>query len=588
MPTIFSEKKQPKKNNKLYDFLFSPINQKQNQEVKLGLSVTLIFILICSVIAYYDVLTGQYRGEIFNDDLRIYFWLDQFLDPDLFPNDPIADYFKSVTPIAYTFLFSILAKLGITPRFVMQVIPLFLAVFSSAYIFLLSLEILPIIPFAFVTTIVSWMTFFPTDALPRSSFIILFPAFLYYLIRRALLPCLATILLQGLFYTPFIFVLIGVLIVRLFSWKNRKIRISSDKKDYIFSISGIFVAAIVSIVYILSSQDYLPSISGAEAIKLPEFWYPEGRVPYYSDNILDTYIFGWQSGLKPGKLLKSIPLVGWLSLILPLLLCFPSKFSLRNEITQNRVILLNILIASCGLNILAHLVFFKLYYPNRYTRMPLTFLIALSSSLCLFILLRAIWNWCNAQQFTVKVKQAAFIIITLILGGYSLAYPLYFSSRVSPRVVYHLPEIEMFFAAQPKDILVASLEGTPSNNIPIFSQRSTLTAPEFVVPYHPKHYIPMKEKTLDLIEAHYTDDQLKLKKFIQQYQIDFFVIRESTFTPKFFTRSTWFKQWKDIAKKISNEQKLGKIPSLLKFKQNCTDFQSEEWFVVSSKCILRQ
>ncbi|MDJ0601678.1 MAG: hypothetical protein QNJ37_22885 [Crocosphaera sp.] len=584
MPAIFSEQQI----NKLYCFLFSPINHKKDQKVKLGLIITLFFIIICSVISYYDVLKGQYKGEIFNDDLRIYFWLDKFVDPDLFPNDPIANYFKAVTPVGYTFLFYVLAKIGITPGFAMQIIPLFIGVFSSVYIFLLSLEILPIISFGFVTTIVSWMTFFSVDFLPRASFILFFPAFLYYLARRYLLSCLATILLQGLFYTPFVFILLGLLIVRLFSWKNRKIRISSDKEDYLFCLTGIFVTAIVSIVYIWSSQNYLPSISGEQAIKLSEFWYPEGKVPYYSDNLLDTYIFGWQSGLKPGKLLKSVPVIGCLSLVLPFLLYFSSKFPLINQLTKNIVILSHILLVSCGLNFLAHLVFFKLYYPNRYTTRPLTFVIALTSSLCLFILLEFTWNWFNHQRVTMMIKKLAFIIIILLLGGYSLIYPLYVASQTTPRVNYHLSELELFFAKQSKNIIVASLEGIPSNNIPIFSKRSTLTAPEFVVPYHPKHYVPMKQKTIDFIEAHYTDDISKLKQFIEQYQVDFFVIRESTFTPKFFKKSTWFKRWKDLAQEISKEQQSGKIPSLLNLKASCTDFQSEEWSVVSSKCILRQ
>ena len=92
------------------------------------------------------------------------------------------------------------------------------------------------------------------------------------------------------------------------------------------------------------------------------------------------------------------------------------------------------------------------------------------------------------------IKKVALITITFFLGGYCLVYPTYLASQEAPSIPYHLPEIERFFAKQPKDIKVASLEGIPGNNIPTFSQRSTLIGPEFFLPYHPKYYIPMKEK----------------------------------------------------------------------------------------------
>ncbi|HAC62932.1 MAG TPA: hypothetical protein DCF68_05195 [Cyanothece sp. UBA12306] len=575
--------------NQLYQFFFEPITEQQNQRVRLGLALTLLLVSICSLITYQGILRGQYQGEIFNDDVKVYFWFERFLDSELFPNDLIADYFKSVTPVGYNFLFSILTNLGVEPLFLMQIIPLFLIFFSSAYIFLLSLEIVPIITFGFLTTILSWMTFFPSDSLPRSFFLALFPAFLYYLIRGALLPCLGTIFLQGLLYTPFLFILIGLLIIRLFKWKNGRLTVSSNRQDYVFCLAGILVAGIGIIVYVLSSYRYLPSISGSEAIKMPEFWYHDGRAPYYSDNILDTYIFGWQSGLKPGRLLDSQTNIGRLSFLLPILLYLSSKFLLVTKIKKNIVILFQIIVVSLGLNLLAHLVFFKLYYPNRYTNLPLRFVIILASSLSLLILFEAVWRWLgHFELFSVINKKMVAITMTTLLGGYSLLYPLYLSTQKLPKVFYHVPSIEMFFTKQPKNIMVASLEEVIASNIPTFSKRSVLTASEFANPYHLKYYTPIKQRTIDLINAHYTDDLSQLKTFIEQYKVDFLVVREATFSPEFLTKSIWFRQWKDIAKKIKTQQEQEKVPSLLQLSETCAEFQSEDWLVVSSKCILAQ
>ncbi len=575
--------------DRLSYFLFEPISPEQNQRVKIGLSFTLLFISLCSLIVYQGVLTGQYQGEIFNDDIRIYFWLNRFIDPELFPNDLIANYFEAVTPRGYTFVFFILSKLGIKPLLVMQIIPLFIIIFSSAYVFLLSLEILPIITFGFLTTTLSWLTFFPSDPLPRSFFLVLFPAFLYYLIRDKLLLLLGAIILLGLFYTPFLFLIIGLLIVRLFQWKRGRFVFADNRRDYTISIIGILIAAIPILCYVISSQQFLPSTPGSEAIKMPEFWYPNGRTPYYSDNILDTYIFGWQSGLKPGKLLKSSTRISLLSFGLPFILCFSSMFPLVSKVRKDVLVLFQIVGVSLTLNLLAHLVFFKLYFPNRYTRFPLSFVIVFASSLSLFILFQSIWCWLSFNiHLPVITRKIAVIAITTLLGGYCLLYPFYLSFQKSPRAFYHNPSLESFFTKQPKDIMIASLEELPSNNIPTFSRRSVLTGGEFTVPYHLKYYIPIKQKTTDLINAHYTDDLSHLKKFIEQYSIDFFVMRESTFSPEFIKSNVWLKQWKDIAQEIEKQRKAGKVSILWQIGQNCTDFKSNDWLVVSSQCILDQ
>lgn len=306
------------------------------------------------------------------------------------------------------------------------------------------------------------------------------------------------------------------------------------------------------------------------------------------NNILDTYLFGWQSGLKLGRLLKSPTKIGWLSFCLPFLLYFSSMFPLATKAKKNIVILAQIIVVALGLNLLAHLVFLKLYYPNRYTNIPLSFVIVLASSLSLFILFEASWRCLNHQSFSMMTKKVVIIAMTTLLGGYCILYPLYLSSQKRPHVVFHLPNLEMFFAKQPKNIIIASLEGLPANNIPTFSQRSVLTAPEFANPYHLKYYIPFKQKTIDLIYAHYTDNLSQLKKFIKQYKVDFFVVREVTFSPKFLTKSMWFRQWKDIAQEIKIKQEQGKVPSLLQLSKTCADFQATDWLVVSSQCILAQ
>ena len=50
------------------------------------------------------------------DDARQHvFWMQRFIDSELFPHDLIADYFQSVAPTGYTTLYRIAAALGSIP-----------------------------------------------------------------------------------------------------------------------------------------------------------------------------------------------------------------------------------------------------------------------------------------------------------------------------------------------------------------------------------------------------------------------------------------------------------------------------------------
>src|ERR1041384_852563 len=53
---------------------------------------------------------------VVQDDARQHiFWMERFLDPQLFPHDLIADYFQSVAPTGYSAFYNLMAHLGVNP-----------------------------------------------------------------------------------------------------------------------------------------------------------------------------------------------------------------------------------------------------------------------------------------------------------------------------------------------------------------------------------------------------------------------------------------------------------------------------------------
>ena len=71
------------------------------------LSVSLGFAVVCSWLALKEAFSSQW---VVQDDARQHvFWMLRYLDPELFPQDLIADYFQSVAPVGYTSLYKLAA-----------------------------------------------------------------------------------------------------------------------------------------------------------------------------------------------------------------------------------------------------------------------------------------------------------------------------------------------------------------------------------------------------------------------------------------------------------------------------------------------
>ena len=70
------------------------------------------------------------------DDAREYvFWMQRFIDPELLPDDLIADYFQSITPSGYAALYQLMASFGITPLLLSKILPIFLGLIITIYVF---------------------------------------------------------------------------------------------------------------------------------------------------------------------------------------------------------------------------------------------------------------------------------------------------------------------------------------------------------------------------------------------------------------------------------------------------------------------
>ncbi len=590
--------------------------KSNRSQVLLWLGLSLLVSLLYSYPALKEVFRAPY---VLQDDARQHvFWMRRFLDPALFPNDLMADYFQSVAPKGYAAFYRLFAIVGIDPILLNKLLPTILGLVTTVFCFGVAMQILPlpIAGFAAATLLNQnlWMRDDLSSATPGAFFYPIFLAFLYYLLRRSLIPCVAAIALLGLFYPQSIFLASGILILRLVDWQNGGLQILRERSQIRFSLVGLATAFLVMLFYALQSSEFGPVIRLAEAKPMAAFS-PTGWSAFFTPDPIEFWFCGKRSGmiptewcelaqddqdvLAPWRAFLWFPSL-WLGLLLPIALIGKQVFPLANQVTENWKVLLQALLVSIGIFFLAHLLAFKLHLPNRYTEHSFRILLALAAGISFVILwdtlIRLILRWLP-QGLSGMGERSIAIGFTAVLIATLVWYPfrLEIDHRPFPVTGYFKgqhADLYEFFAKQPKDIVIASLT-EEANQLPTFSQRSLFVGGEgYILPYHRKYYQQISQKLLALIQAQYSPDLAQVKQFIRQSQINFWLIDGESFQPNFANPKAYltrlFEQFPQETEAIKAQLQTGYTPALTQAIESCSVFKEKELKVLRAKCILRQ
>lgn len=368
---------------------------------------------------------------VVQDDARQHvFWMQRFVDPELFPNDLLADYFQSVAPWGYTALYKSIISLGLDPLLVHKLLPPVIALITTGYYYGFSLAIFPVPFVAFLSCFLFnqnlWLRDDIVSATPTAFVYPFFVAFLYYLLRGSLLPCLVTIILLGLFYPQAVFISLGILFLRLFRL-SRGLRLSY-RRHIVFFLAGLAVGIVVMLPYALKSSEYGPVVTLEEARQLPEFY--AGWSQYFRGSWVNYWLCGIRSGFFPfewcqlGKVSWEQPfpmlppaLIAAL-LLLPLRLV-PNRFPLVKKITQHWIVLLQIILVSIGMFAAAHLLLFRIHLPSRYIEHSWRVIIPVMGAIALGAMLDTMVRWSKrhqAQLFSrpISLFLVPYVIVTLL------------------------------------------------------------------------------------------------------------------------------------------------------------------------------
>ncbi|MDY7020390.1 MAG: hypothetical protein SWJ54_03380 [Cyanobacteriota bacterium] len=555
-------------------------------------------ILSLGIAILYGLISMQqaFRSEwVIQDDARQHvFWMQRFLDPELFPKDLIADYLQSLSPIGYKNFYKIIASFGINPLIASKILPLILALITTVYCFGVSLQLLPIPAVGLITTLILnqglWLEDDLVSATPRAFVYPIFFAFLYYLLRKSLFPLLIIIALSGLFYPQMTLLFIAILTLRLFNIRNYKVSLSSLKFNRWAWLSGGLIAVCILPPYKLTTTEFGQMITVAQAKLKPEFYPLDnlfGRAFLFHDNQLIYWLVAPQTGLL---FLGIIPPLALFGLTLPFLLKQTQRFPLAQHIDSEVKILGEVILASLALYFLAHAVLFQLYFPTRYTYHSLKIVLILASGLALFLLIEAQLKTL-IQLFANNFNRYKLMLssLTLCLGVVLVMIP-FLPGVFLPNQLYRTgkePLMYEFLRKQPKETLVATLS-EEGDFIPSLAQRSTLVAPEYDFPYHVGYYTQFRQRLIDLINAQYSSDLLKVQDFIRKYDIDFWLLDgESTFKADYISTRVMIRQM-ELVEPILEQIERGQVFVLSTLVEGCAVVRSTHRQLLDAECILQQ
>lgn len=577
--------------------VFALLSQSSRRSRTIWFSLSLLIATVYGLLAIQQALGGDY---VVQDDARQHiFWMQRYLDPELFPGDLIADYFQAIAPLGYASLYQFVAALGITPDWFSRILPLALGLMSAGYCFALCLEIIPVPVTGFLASVILsqnlWCSDELSSATPRAFLYPLFLAFLYYLVRQSRLVCLLLIALQVGFYPQISLVSLGLLGLTLGRWNRGRISLSHDWRDYGLLILGLGLT-ISLVLYTKSLSEFGSLVTQAEAETMAEFQ-PGGRNAFFLTGA--NYWLGGRSGLFHRRTL--IPITLPVGLFLPMLLALPIKSGIRTRIKPAIYLLLKVLIVSCGLFLLAHLVLFQLHLPSRYTNHTIRMILAIAAGLTWTLLWEDWLRLCQAwTAWFSHLSGGRWLRQGIALwgefwclglsGAVALVIVLYYPLLLGdfPKAGYYSFEeaqpVFEFFAQQPKDSLIASLSSETAN-IPTFSARSVFVSEEHGLAYHKHYYDQFSQRVNALMEAQYTQTPAVLADFIQTYGIDFWLLDTNTFQAAYVADRAWLNQFQPIASTVIDHLNQGQTPVLQSTVNQCTVLPAEPWIILDANCV---
>ncbi len=474
--------------------------------------------VVVYIIAHWQAFRSPF---VINDDVRQQiFWMQQWLEPDLYPNDFLAGYARSYVSWGVIAVYRV-ASVFMDPLQFTKVLTGILFVSSALLIYCLCLELRDDLAALLGVCIYFLFGLFlgeMSGGLPRAFAFPLLLGYLCLLARKRPLLAAITVLIQSIFI-PYIFLL--CLTTHLFYVAHLIGRSlvrheTDDSKTPIFRIAIQFIplaigACLMILKYVVFKSPRFGGLVDMQQIAGKIEYSAVGRYevlkPLHKE-LIEHWIF-----ILPFR--EWGPIAGWCSVAAVVgLAAFALSRPRKNIYPGAFRVFVYLMAASFILYVLSWSIPLKLFIPGRYLEYSLTVFYCMCLAACLKIVIdhlnlkRIVFPW----LFLFLTLLGALRLHNVELFDYSAYSPLY-----------------RFFDSTPVDAVVA---GQPEvmDNVMTFSRRKAFVTYKLSHAWIEPYWSVIKQRTYDFFDAYYSDDAGQIRNFCKRNAIGYIVVREEDFS----------------------------------------------------------
>ncbi|GEM_PF-790852 len=500
----------------------------KSSSTRIEVFVILLAIAI-AVNSQFSALVNQY---IINDDVRQHtWWMRQFQDRDLFNNDLLAEYARSIQPWGFLFLYYLLS-FAADPVLIGKILPIILLPVSSLYMFRFVRHATKSDYTGFLGALIFMVTPIYLEQMSgghaRAFGYPLLILFLYYLARKEYSKSSMVVVVQALFQP--ITVLLSMLTYFFAFIKIQRWKIILDRsipKIKFFALAAIFSAIILFGKYVVTQHPDIGSpVTLEQMTGNPEFYnanrWPvlpvpplyEGIVNYAGKGVFISRTFrksAVYNQVRSALLRRSVFLAAILVLAAGLFI-FRKKLVLPQEI-------LFLFLSGVMMFKISSLFMLRLYNPRRYLMysMPLVALVVFT------IVAGKLITGIKKTGIRKTVMSAVAVVVFLNLNVNKNVALIDMSANKN---------LYEYLNSLPKDTMIAA-HPELADGIPTFARRKVFIKLELSVPLFDPYWSTVKNRTLDFFDAYYSEEPDFIYRFCEKNGIDYLVVDKSHFTEEY-------------------------------------------------------
>ena len=490
-------------------------------------SVDLLMVGVLSAVVFFLAHLNAWSSPyVINDDVRQQiFWMQQWLDPQLFRGDLLTDYARHYVPWGVQGLYW-LATWVTNPISFSKFLPGLLFIFLAVCLYRLGLGIGGR-GLAWTMVAVSWFMPFFLDNLAGGlarAFAAPLLAFFWLCWQEERPWGMGAALLLQSFFIPYIFITSALAVALAWlagRWGSLRTPPFPAQRAHFFLLAA--GAALVALMnYSFDASGFGPLVSYAEMVNRPEF-YAGGRYAILPvPSIFWELINPWE-WIAPFRDLGLLAGIATCVVLAGATLWGLTRVALR-ALAPRLQPLGYLLLAGLAVYCLARIFLLKLFIPDRY----LIYILNLAYCLILALGLNAL----------LKVEQWPRTLAVLVLAA-AVALGVWRLWNVGLKDFAVYRPVYAALAATPKDAIIA---GHPNlmDNVPTFARRRVLVTYKLAHPWSKGLWQKIEPRLEDLFAAYYAADPQEVIAFCRKYQVSFLVVDDRHFTREFLAGGRFF------------------------------------------------